>query len=66
MRIIYSDEEEFHTECSKGNIFVEIPKFYCKREQIDGYEYLLISGTEQEGYIMCIKLINKVKFHLIS
>jgi hypothetical protein len=52
MRIIYSDEEEFHTECSKGNIFVEIPKFYCKREQIDGYEYLLISGTEQEGFII--------------
>jgi hypothetical protein len=49
-KITYSTDEGFALDGSAGNIMVEIPKFYCKREIIDGYEYLWISPTRQEGF----------------
>ncbi len=49
-KIIYSDDADFRRDGSTGNVMVEIPKFYCKREVIDNYEYLWISGTKREGY----------------
>lgn len=49
-KITYNTDEEFALDGSVGNIMVEIPKFYCKREIIDGYEYLWISPTKQDGF----------------
>lgn len=48
--IIYSDKDEFRTDGSSGDVMVEIPKYYFKREIIDGYEYIWISQDEKEGY----------------
>lgn len=49
-KIIYEDEKGFSLDGKAGNIMVEIPKFYCKREIIDNYEYLWISSVKQEGF----------------
>ena len=51
-RVTYSRAKDFATDGSVGNVMVEIPKFYCKREVIEDYEYLWISGTEQEGFTL--------------
>ncbi|MFT4145431.1 MAG: hypothetical protein QM644_13335 [Mobilitalea sp.] len=51
-QIKYSSEPDFNRDGSDGNVMVEIPKFYSKRELIDDFEYLWISATEQEGYIL--------------
>lgn len=48
--ITYSGTKDFVLDGSAGNIMVEIPKFYCKREVIDDFEYLWISPTKQEGF----------------
>ncbi len=48
--IVYSGAEGFTLDGSAGNVMVEIPKYYCKREVIDDYEYLWISPTKQEGF----------------
>lgn len=48
--ITYSGAEGFALDGSAGNIMVEIPKFYCKREVIGDYEYWWISATKQEGF----------------
>jgi len=48
--ITYPDATNFHLDGSVGNIMVEIPMFFCKREIIDDYEYLWISATEQDGF----------------
>jgi hypothetical protein len=48
--IAYSGTKGFSLDGSAGNIMVEIPKFYCKREIIDDYEYWWISPTKQEGF----------------
>lgn len=50
--VTYKGEKEFVLDGSSGNIMVEIPKFYCKREVIGKYEYLWISPNKQEGYIV--------------
>ena len=49
-KVIYQGEEGFQLDGSVGNIMVEIPRFYTKREIIDDYEYLWISPTKQEGF----------------
>lgn len=48
--ITYSGTKGFAMDGSVGNIMVEIPKFYCKREVIGDYEYLWISPDKQEGF----------------
>jgi hypothetical protein len=50
--ITYEDDPKFATDGSNGNVMVEIPKFYTKREVKDGYEYIWISGTKHEGYTL--------------
>lgn len=57
--IIYEGEEGFKRDGSVGNIMVEIPKFYCKREVIDDYEYLWISGTSRDGFTLDPSFITK-------
>ena len=49
-KITYQGEKKFLLEGEAGNIMVEIPKFYCKREIIDNYEYLWISPVAEEGF----------------
>lgn len=49
-KITYSTEKGFSLDGSAGNIMVEIPKFYCKREIIGDYEYLWISPTKKSGF----------------
>ncbi|MDF2512316.1 MAG: hypothetical protein K0S04_2182 [Herbinix sp.] len=51
-RITYSGTKGFALDGSAGNIMVEIPKFYCKREIVDNYEYLWVSPTKQEGFVL--------------
>lgn len=48
--ITYSGTKGFALDGSAGNIMVEIPKFYCKREVTSDFEYLWISPTKQKGY----------------
>lgn len=48
--ITLASDKEFKTDGSNGNVMVRIPKFYSRRLVKDGYEYILISGTEHEGY----------------
>lgn len=48
--VTYSGTKDFALDGSAGNIMVRIPKFYCKREVIDDYEYLWISPSKQEGF----------------
>lgn len=48
--ILYEGENGFSRDGSSGEVMVEIPKFYAKREQKDGYEYLWITGKPRKGY----------------
>ncbi|SFA82308.1 hypothetical protein SAMN05216249_10313 [Acetitomaculum ruminis DSM 5522] len=48
--IIYEGQEGFSRDGSVGEVMVEIPLFYSKREQKDGYEYLWITKKKKEGY----------------
>lgn len=48
--IIYQGDRGFAFDGSKGNVFVELPKWYVKRYQDASYEYLYISKTQKEGY----------------
>ena len=48
--ITYEGESGFTTDGGAGNVFVEIPKHYVKREVINGYEYIAISATEADGF----------------
>lgn len=48
--IIYEGEPGFSLDGSTGNVMVEIPKFYVKRESSDGFEEIWISGYAHEGY----------------
>jgi hypothetical protein len=49
-KITYTGDDNFSLDGSVGNIMVEIPKFYCKREIVEGYEYLWISPTREIGF----------------
>ena len=47
----YNEEkEDFKFDGSKGEVLTYIPTFYYKRYQEDGYEYILISNKNLEGY----------------
>lgn len=48
--VLYENDPGFATDGSVGDIFVEIPKHYVKREVKDGKEYIAISATEREGF----------------
>ena len=48
--IIYEGEPGFSLDGSTGNVMVEIPKFYVKRESSGGFEEIWISGYAHEGY----------------
>lgn len=48
--ITYEGEAGFTTDGGAGNVFVEIPKHYVKREVVDGREYIAISATPREGF----------------
>ena len=50
--ITYEGETGFATDGSAGNVFVEIPKHYVRREVVDGVEYIAISGTPREGFVL--------------
>lgn len=49
-KITYEGEAGFTTDGGAGNVFVEIPKHYVKREVVDGREYIAISATPREGF----------------
>ena len=56
-RCVLSKDENGNTRVSydlkeKGDIFVEIPKHYIKREVKDGYEYRYISAVMREGFML--------------
>ena len=48
--ITYKNESTFSLDGSNGDVMVEIPKHYVRRYREDGYEYVLISKHEQEGF----------------
>lgn len=48
--VIYEGEEGFSRDGTGGNVMVEIPKFYAKREKIGSMEKWMISGTKHEGF----------------
>lgn len=48
--ICYEGEDGFARDGSAGEVMVEIPAYYAKREQRDGYEYLWITDGPKEGY----------------
>ncbi len=48
----YNDNPDgFQFNGSKGEVLTYIPTFYYKRYQENGYEYILISNKNMEGYI---------------
>lgn len=48
--ITYESDADFATDGSAGNVFVEIPKHYVKREVVNGEEYIAISATPRAGF----------------
>lgn len=48
--ITYQNESTFNLDGSNGDVMVEIPKHYVRRYREAGYEYILISEHEQEGF----------------
>lgn len=57
--ITYRNSKQFKRDGSVGEVMVEIPKFYTKREIIDGYEYLWISGEKADGYVTDPSFVTK-------
>ena len=49
--IVYEGEEGFSVD-SNVDVMVEIPKFYVKRTIDEEYEYIWISGSEDDGYVI--------------
>lgn len=49
-KVTYEDDPKFSLNGTNGNVMVEIPKFYTKRQQKNGYEYLSVSGKKYDGY----------------
>ncbi len=48
--ITYQGEEGFSRDGSSGQVMVEIPKFYIRREVKDGYESIWISKKKLDGF----------------
>lgn len=65
-RIIYEGEDGFARDGSSGEVMVEIPAYYTKREQKDGYEYLWITKKQKDGYCLDPSFVTKdgVKEHI--
>lgn len=49
-KICYEGEPGFSRDGSAGEVLIEIPLYYAKREQKDGYEYLWITKSPKDGY----------------
>lgn len=49
-KVTYEGEAGFTTDGTKGDVFVEIPKFYVKRTVDDRYDTISISGSMHEGF----------------
>lgn len=49
-KITYIDNNLNTSKNVFEDIYVEIPKFYVKREIVDQYEYIWISGNKKEGF----------------
>ncbi len=58
-KITYKSSKEFKRDGSVGDVMVEIPKFYTKREIIDDYDYLWISGKPADGFVLDPSFITK-------
>ena len=48
--ITYEGENDFATDGSNGNVMVEIPKFFVKRERIGNTESWYISAEDRAGF----------------
>ena len=48
--ITYEGEEGFAVDGSNGNVMVEIPVFYVRRERTQDTERWMLSGTAQDGF----------------
>lgn len=48
--VTYPGDPAYATDGSVGNIFVEIPKHYVKRQVINGRESIAISGSPRAGF----------------
>jgi len=48
--VVYEGEPEFSRTGSSGNVMVEIPKFYARREKNGTEERWMISGTCHDGF----------------
>ncbi len=46
----YYGDSNFKFDGSNGEVLTKIPKFYYRRYQQDGYEYISISGKHHPGY----------------
>jgi len=49
-RTTYEGENGFSLAGDNGNVFVEIPKHYCRRYQDAGYEYRFVSAEPLAGF----------------
>ncbi len=49
-KVVYSGEMGFNTIGDAGDVFVEIPKFYVRREIGPRYDLISISGVKHEGF----------------
>jgi len=49
-RVVYANEPGFTRTGENGNVMVEIPKFYSKREKSGTVERWMISGTKHPGF----------------
>ena len=50
-RVIYEGEPGFSRSGSAGNVMVEVPLFYVRREKEDHVETWCVSGTEHPGFV---------------
>ena len=50
--VIYANDANFKSDGSNGNVMVEIPKHYIKREVIGNNEYIYISKTAHDGFMV--------------
>ena len=51
-KVTYKEDNDFAYDGSNGDVMVEIPKHYVRRYRENGYEYIMISGTPQDGFVL--------------
>lgn len=49
-QVTYRNSKNFKRDGSLGDVMVEIPKFYTRREIIDDYDYLWICGEPMDSF----------------